>query len=379
MKVVVVNYVFEPGMSTPEDLLDRYEVLVDWCQAVARTGARVSLVQAFSRNAAFDDRGVSMSFVGVDASRTRRAGPLHTEVLRLKPDVVHINGLDAPVQTWRLRQQLPRDVALVVQDHGAPMPRGRLSNAVRRRLMRDIDGYLFTAVEQAEPWVQEGLMRRETVHDVLEASTSIRPLRHADARQTVGYDGSPALLWVGRLQSNKDPLTVLEGFARLEHRLPAATLTMIYRDADLLDAVRARIARSAWLTGRVRLIGEVPRTEMAAWFSGADAFVLGSAYEVCGYSALEACACGAVPIVTDIPSFRAITGNGAIGRLWRHGEPQGFAGAVVAASWRLQEERVRVLGHFAGRLTWSAVGQRARAIYEAVVAGRRSAGRLEGA
>ena len=43
----------------------------------------------------------------------------------------------------------------------------------------------------------------------------LRPLPRAMARAISGVHGDPALLWVGHLDANKDPLTVLEGFEQV--------------------------------------------------------------------------------------------------------------------------------------------------------------------
>ena len=120
-------------------------------------------------------------------------------------------------------------------------------------------------------------------------------------------------------------------------------------------------------------MGAVPHAELARWYSAADLFVIGSAREVCGYAVVEACACGAIPIVTDIPPFRAITGDGAIGRHWTRGNARSFADAVIAVSGpSLDADRRLVLEHFATHLSWDAVAQRACAIYESVAARRLS-------
>ena len=47
-----------------------------------------------------------------------------------------------------------------------------------------------------------------------------------------------------------------------------------------------------------------------------------------------ACACGAMPVVTDIPSFRAITGGGSIGALWKPGDAGDCARALIHAGRR---------------------------------------------
>ena len=47
------------------------------------------------------------------------------------------------------------------------------------------------------------------IADVMEASTTLAAIPRDEARRSSGVEGSPAMLWVGRLNANKDPLTVL--------------------------------------------------------------------------------------------------------------------------------------------------------------------------
>src|SRR5437588_322062 len=135
-------------------------------------------------------------------------------------------------------------------------------------------------------------------------------------RAIAAIAGDPAVLWVGRLDANKSPLTILDGIDRAARELPALTLTMVYGAGDLEDAVRSRVSGSPWLSAHVRLAGSVRHEELAAFYSAADLFTIGSHREGSGYALVEACACGLVPVVTDIPSFRAMTRDGTIGALW---------------------------------------------------------------
>ena len=116
----------------------------------------------------------------------------------------------------------------------------------------------------------------------MEASTALRPLPRDAAREQTGMSGAPAILWVGRLNANKDPLTVLDAFERALPDLPDARLTMIFGTVELFEEVRARIARSPALSARVRLAGVVPHERMAAFYSAADLFVVGSHHEGSG-------------------------------------------------------------------------------------------------
>ena len=122
----------------------------------------------------------------------------------------------------------------------------------------------------------------------------------------------------------------------------------------------------------MNLVGPVPRERIATYFSAADFFVVGSHHEGSGYALMEACACGAVPVVTDIPTFRLLTG-GAAGALWPTGDAAAFASALADVGVRdLQIERAQLADHFSRVLTWDAVGRRALEIYEDVVARRRA-------
>jgi glycosyltransferase involved in cell wall biosynthesis len=374
MTLTQVNYAFDPALRDPGELLEAYHTLTGWSDAVAAAGASVTVVQAFSTDATIERDGIRYLFRKTGGSRAQRVGAVHAAVLASEPDVVHVNGLDVPLQTWRLRRCLPSAVALVVQDHGAMPPGPRqLRTRVRRRLMRPVDGFLFTARAQAEPWIDQGLIGGgRKAYDVLEASTSLQPIDRAQARALTSMTGDPAVLWVGRLDENKDPLTVLAAMEQTLAARPGATLTMVFSDDRLLPAVRARIAAVDSLARAVRHVGRVPHDRMPAFFSAADLFVLGSRREACGYALLEACACGATPVVSDIAAFRAVTGDGTIGVLWPAGSARACAAALTAAANDdLDRARARVRAHFDRHASWQVVGQRALRVYASVLEQRR--------
>jgi len=181
--------------------------------------------------------------------------------------------------------------------------------------------------------------------------------------------GDPAVLWVGRLTRDKDPLTVLDGFARFHERVPRATLTVVFSEGPLETVVRARVRDSPALDAHVRIVGIVPHAELAAYYSAADMFVSGSHCEGSGYAALEAMACGAVPVVTDIPSFRAMTDEGRAGVLWTPGDARDLSRALSNVAHEPRDVlRRRVRARFDQALSWDVVGRRAVAIYREVCA-----------
>src|SRR6185503_4613928 len=138
---------------------------------------------------------------GSSRTRWRRPRALEAAVRAAGPDVVHVNSLEFAPEIWLLRRSLPPTSALVVQDHASPLPRSfSLTGAVRRRLLGAADAFLFTAPEQAIPWQSNGyIAERQTVYDVLESSTTFRPMDRETARSISRTQGRPSVLWVGRL------------------------------------------------------------------------------------------------------------------------------------------------------------------------------------
>jgi glycosyltransferase involved in cell wall biosynthesis len=380
MHIVIINYAYDPAYSTGSALLAHYYSLTEWAEALLAAGAQVTVLQRYARDERIERAGVSYWLVG-DQLRPNLAPyqlplRLHRLAARLRPSAVHLNGLCFPLQSLALRAQLPRGSALLAQHHAerpAPGrgPRGRLLRALSRAALRQADGLLFTADELAQPWRAIGAIGQgQLVRLVPEASTALAPIAYDRARAQSGICGDPALLWVGNLNSNKDPLAVLEGFAQALPALPKARLAMIYIEETLLPQVRARASQPD-LAGRVELRGRVAHGEMAAYYSAADLFVLGSHRESCGYALFEALACGATPLVTDIAAFRALTQRGVVGALW----PPGNAAALAAALLRVAggeraAQRHAAKSHFAQHLSWHRVAQQALDVYQEAVARR---------
>lgn len=373
MHVVQVNYAYDASLGDPDGLLERYTTLTGFARSLAAAGVRVTVVQRFARRAREVRDGVSYLFRrGLDVNRTAIAA---------EGDLVHVNGLVFPVQSWLLGRALSSRAPVVVQDHAAgdpPAAAGLASLArrcLRRRGLSVASGFLFTAAEQAAPWRREGIIApHQPIFEVMEAAPGLARMERAEARRASGVAGTPALLWVGRLTANKDPLTVLAGFERALPHLPDPMLTMVYGERDLLPEVTRRVGQSAELRRRVRLVGAVPHDRLGAFFSAADLFVLGSHREGSGYALLEACACGTVPVVTDIPSFRVITDRGRCGALWRPGDAGAFARALVDVAARdLRTLSTQTSGHAQRSFSWPAIARAAERAYLEVISRWRSA------
>jgi glycosyltransferase involved in cell wall biosynthesis len=137
-----------------------------------------------------------------------------------------------------------------------------------------------------------------------------------------------------------------------------------YGTAPRLEQVQARLAADPLLRDRVHLLGRVPHERVQELMRAADLFVHGSHRESSSFSLIEAMACGLAPVVTDIPSLRALTGGGKVGALWTCGDAQSLAKALRDVAGRPAGElRDRSRAHFDAELSSVALGQRLAAAY----------------
>jgi glycosyltransferase involved in cell wall biosynthesis len=361
MHVVHVSLVRPAREIEPEALPECWPTLHEVARAARRAGARVTVVQSCSRTAEFERDDVRYRFVHEPALPGRPTGctpsAIAGAVERLAPDAIHLNGLDFG---WHTRALTRVGRPVLVQDHAS-----RPGSQRRRWGLRDIAGVAFTARDQVGPFHAAGDLRREIpVYEVPESSTRFQPGSQEAARGATGLHGNPAVLWVGRLNANKNPLGVLEAIELAAAALPEVRLWCCFHESPMLQQVRARIARSPVLRERVVLLGAKPRETIETLMRAADFFMLGSRFEGSGYALIEAIACGATPIASDIAPFRALTGNGRIGRLAPWGDAHAFAEALIALAREDRGgQRLRARAWFDEALSFERIGERLVAIY----------------
>lgn len=360
LHVVHVGFDTDPMRRDPEALLEAWPTLPAVAIACVNAGVRVDVVQPAHCDQLIERDGVAFHFV--------HEGQVAETVRSLSPAVVHVNGLNHPRNVHRLMGAL-NDSRVLIQDHGTIEPTGWRRFAWRFAY-RSIGGVAFTAREQARPYFDAGVLRDDlNVYEIIESSSTFLPGDQAAARTLTGMSGDPCLLWTGRLDANKDPLTALAAFELAANALPGARLHCCFGESPLLDQVKRRISESPNLYDRVELVGARPHAEMESRFRAADFFVQTSHREGSGYSLIEALACGTTPLVADIPSFRRIAGNA--GSLTPVGDSTALAQAIV--SWASRDRaalRASARARFDAALTFEVIGRGLRDAYEQIAAAR---------
>jgi glycosyltransferase involved in cell wall biosynthesis len=316
----------------------------------------ISVVKHFGRDEKVEVDGVSYTFFKGRNKPWYISLPMLRHLAKERPNVIVVQGLGFPIQIIALRLWLGKKVTIIAQHHAErPMP--GWGSLFQRMADRHINAYLFTAPENAMEWFEQKIIKdKNKYHQLLELSTAFARKTKQEARNKTGMPEGEVFLWVGRLEANKDPLTVLKGFAMYLTVRPTATLYMAYQENDLLQEVVAILNSNIILKSQVCLLGKIKHGDLPDWFSAADFYLSGSHREGSGTALIEAMACGCIPVVTNIPSFRMITGGGAFGYLYQPGNAANLCDTLKALPGGDRENiAAGVVQYFEKRLSFKAI------------------------
>lgn len=366
LRVAQVNCVLDPGRRAPDALLAAWPTLPAIAEAATDAGVEVVVVQASHREARFTRHGVRYHFVPVAAGRALAPWRMRRAVHAAAADIVHLNGLDFPFHARLLSSLAP---PVLMQDHASRPDRSRLV-ALRRWGHSRAAATLFTAEAQARPFLSNGQVpANAAIYTLPESSSAFEPGDREEARLQTGVHGDPAILWIGRLDANKDPLTAIEAFRLARTHLPGAHLWCVNGTDALLPAIERRLAGDPALAHFVHLLGRVPHARVEQLCRACDLFLATSHREGSGYALIEALACGLPLAASDIAPFRALVGDLTEGRFALPGDAPGFAEALISLARRpAATSRAAVRRHFETHLAFPVIGRRLARIYEAVVA-----------
>jgi glycosyltransferase involved in cell wall biosynthesis len=153
------------------------------------------------------------------------------------------------------------------------------------------------------------------------------PADRGAARGRLGLPaGEPLVLAVGGLTERKNPLGLLQAFARVRAERPGALLAFV-GDGPLAGAVDAG-ARRLGLEGAVLRPGVLPHAAVADWVAACDVLALVSRVEPLGVAALEGLAGGRPVVATRVGGAHEVVPASA-GRVVDPLDPARVAGALL--------------------------------------------------
>jgi D-inositol-3-phosphate glycosyltransferase len=177
----------------------------------------------------------------------------------------------------------------------------------------------------------------------------------------------PVLLFVGRIQPLKGLDIAVRALAQLER--DDAELVVVGGPSgrsgpDELARVHA-IADELGVRDRMRFVLPQPHHLLSTWYRAADVVLVPSRAESFGLVALEAAACGAPVVASDVGGLRTIVEHGRTGFLVEPRDPVAFAGAVDAllADPALAAAMGAAGAERAKGFTWPTAAARLRRLY----------------
>jgi len=369
MRICIFSPYYDDVAESVLEVTSHYRHTDKLAPALARRNHEVVVVQGFGEDRTEVRNSVEFryvqtphrpvkrllgGFLGADLLAHGNLKHLLETVADTRPDAVHMIGLTLlqplmAISTWCFKTGRP----LTVSYHGGSPRRARWLQSIQRCVLQRCHRVFFTTKNHGQAWIEAGLLREEQVATCMEVSSSFVPADRESARARTGMKGRPVFAWNARLHPVKDPLTALKGFSLIRKAWPEARLYMIYYSTEMQVEVARAIADDPNLAQAVEMRGTIRPKAVEDFLNSADFLIQTSLQEVAGYSVLEAMSCGVIPVVTDIPSFRAMTDDGRCGILAPIGDYRSMADQtlridlanVPALSRRVREFFVQSLSY----------------------------------
>jgi glycosyltransferase involved in cell wall biosynthesis len=363
MRIVHLSFApVVPAVTDPNEWLERISFLTGVMEAMAKK-AEVLGVFHIDFKGTIKKNSVTFHFTGYKRRHLMWPTKLNHFLSGLKPDVVIIHGLVFPFQILMLRRTLGATVKILCQHH-AERPFRDFRRYLQKLADNAINAYLFSSLTQGAEWVNAGQINDERkVHQVMGTSSPFESKDRSTLRNVTGVAGDPVYVWVGALNDNKDPVTLIRGFMKYLASAPRASLYLIYQTDQLEPDIRLMLGEKE-PARQIHLVGGVARHSISDWLNSADFIISTSHYEGSGIAVCEGMSCGCIPLLTDIPSFRMMTDNGNVGLLFEAGNADSLHDALMKSKkFSIPSERTRTLSRFKNELSFAA---NARKIFKVI-------------
>jgi alpha-1,3-rhamnosyl/mannosyltransferase len=177
----------------------------------------------------------------------------------------------------------------------------------------------------------------------------------------------PYVLFVGNPKPHKGIVTLRRAFFRIAPMFPEVDLVMA---GGILPghSGEAAIIQIAGMSKRVKMLGQVPDSDLIGLYNCAEILVMPSLYEGFGLPALEAMACGTSVIVSDAGSLPEIVGDAAL--IFEAGNPDSLADSIdsLLRNRHLRTDMIERGKRQVRKYSWKETARKTLEVYERVLA-----------
>jgi glycosyltransferase involved in cell wall biosynthesis len=307
------------------------------------------------------------TFKGVELLKAPRSRLLKTDkllyyiaaifmALKVKPDVVHFQGLGSALFLWAYRLMGVKTVVrygsadYLVDKWGLL---GRLGFLAAEYQLRHAD-----AVISVTPALAHRLAERGIKHNVHVIPNAV-DVKSAPDGEGITLPAQPYVLTVGRVTAQKNVANLIRGFEAFAAKDQSGAILAVAGGLDEVDYVESL---KPLLTERTLLMDRQKRSHMGPLYAGSAVYVNSSMHEGSSNAVLEAISWGAPILLSDIPENRdfGIETHHYFDPL----DPEAIGAAIGRAVADPATYRVD-LSRF---LTWNNVAEKTMAIYGTILA-----------
>jgi alpha-maltose-1-phosphate synthase len=163
--------------------------------------------------------------------------------------------------------------------------------------------------------------RVSVVYNGLDVEPFMNPLLKAaqvdKLRQTVAAPDEKIVLFAGRLSPQKGIAPLLASAAQVVAEHPKVVYLIVGEadTRDMVPVIDGLFQQYPTLQNKVKLLGKMPRTQLATLFQIADLVVIPSIYDTCPYMTVEAMAAGVPIVATRVGGLAEMIVHGETGLL----------------------------------------------------------------
>jgi glycosyltransferase involved in cell wall biosynthesis len=198
-----------------------------------------------------------------------------------------------------------------------PLKKRIYNTLIQRRIIDNASALWFTSEKERDGTRPFGYGCGEIVLPlgVQRASYEVIPdgsvfrSRHPDLK------GRRIILYLGRINPEKQPGLLIEAFAEVGEQFPDTTVVIAGPDECSHSIELKRLAQTAGISHRVYFAGIMRGDEVKEALAASVIFVLASKYENFGLTVIEAMACGIPVIVSDMVSVADVVAEYDVGRV----------------------------------------------------------------
>jgi alpha-1,3-rhamnosyl/mannosyltransferase len=201
-------------------------------------------------------------------------------------------------------------IPLMFRDH-APQAKKAKFFPIYKRLMHEVGARADLIVTVSESTKKDIVREMKVAEEkIVVTPEGVGPEYHPSATRHP-TPGTPHILYVGRRDPYKNLPLLIEALAIVSKKVPTARLRIIGPADDRYPEAPA-LAKMMGLNDKIDWIGYVTPGQLIEEYRGASVFALPSRYEGFGLTVLEAMACGAPVVCSNVSSLPEVAGDAAL-------------------------------------------------------------------